>query len=80
MFVDHKEVKNFMFNLNKKARSYLESNIITVQNGFINEGLITHQLIFMDLTDILLLERLYFQALTRNIRNRILNLEIKFDK
>lgn len=40
MYVDHPQVYKFMFNLNKQSRFYLQNNIKTVQNGFINEGLI----------------------------------------
>ena len=59
MFVDHQEVKQFMFNLNKKARSYIQTNIVTVQNGFINEGLVTFKVTKMNFKEICLLEELY---------------------
>jgi len=40
--VEHPEIYNFMFRVNKYTRSFLHNNFITVRNGFINEGLITH--------------------------------------
>ncbi len=42
MFVDYPEVYNFMFFLNKLSRAFLLNNFITIENGFINGGLITH--------------------------------------
>ena len=42
MYVEHPQVYNFMFTLNKETRSFLQKNFITCQNGFINEGLITY--------------------------------------
>ena len=33
-----------MFALNKESRKFLERKFIGIQNGFTNEGLITHQL------------------------------------
>ena len=41
MYVDHLEAHEFMFTLNKESRQFLQQNIITIQNGFNNEGLIT---------------------------------------
>ena len=40
MYVDRQEVLQFIFDVNKKARNFLEQNFITIRNGFINEGLI----------------------------------------
>ena len=42
MYVDYLEIYKFMFTLSKDTRSYLKKYFITVQNGFINEGLITY--------------------------------------
>jgi hypothetical protein len=42
MYVDHPEVWKFMFSVNKEARTFLQENFITIQNGFTNAGLITH--------------------------------------
>ena len=44
MFVDHIAVKNFMFYLTKETRSFLKFKFIIIENGFINNGLITHYL------------------------------------
>ncbi len=44
MYVDHLEVHKFMFTLNKETRYFLQQNMITIQNGFVNEGLITYRL------------------------------------
>ena len=57
-FVEHPDVYKFMFTVNKKSRSYLKENFITIQNGFINEGLITYQL-KSDFYYFDLLEKLY---------------------
>jgi hypothetical protein len=42
MYVDQSEVYKTMFTLNKETRKFLQDNFITVRNGFVNEGLITH--------------------------------------
>jgi len=44
MYVEHLEAHEFMFTLNKESRQFLQDNIITIQNGFVNEGLITFRL------------------------------------
>ena len=41
MNAEHLDVLRFMFKVNKATRSFLEKNIIAIQNGFINAGLIT---------------------------------------
>jgi hypothetical protein len=41
-FVEYKEALKFMFTVNKEGRSYIENNKVTIQNEFINEGLITY--------------------------------------
>jgi len=43
MYIEHQEVYNFMFALNKETRKFLQQNFITVRNGFVNEGLIDHE-------------------------------------
>lgn len=40
MYVEYPEIFKFMFTINKLARSFLETKFISVQNCFINEGLI----------------------------------------
>lgn len=42
MYVDHPEVYKFMFKVNKQGRAFILNNIITIQNGFNNAGLITY--------------------------------------
>jgi hypothetical protein len=44
MYIEYPDVINFMFSYNKKTRSFLQKNFITIKNGFINEGLITFHL------------------------------------
>ena len=44
MYVDRADVYKFMFSLNKEARKFLQDNFITVRNGFLNDGLIIHQI------------------------------------
>jgi len=42
MYVEHQDLLKFMFTVNKEMRAYLTQNSSTIQNGFINEGLITY--------------------------------------
>ena len=44
LYIEHSEVLQFMFSVNKETRKFLESNFITIRNGFVNEGLITFEL------------------------------------
>lgn len=44
MFIDHQEAYKFMFSLNKAMRSFFQQNIMTIQSGFINDGLIDYEL------------------------------------
>ena len=44
LYIEHPEVLQFMFSVNKETRKFLESNFITIRNGFVNEGLITFEL------------------------------------
>jgi hypothetical protein len=66
-----------MFDLNKATRNFLLKNSLTIRNGFINEGLIVYDL-GCKFKDFEQLERIYFQALKRNIGNRVINLAINF--
>ena len=75
MHVEFKEACSFMFGCSKATRAFLESNSRTIQNGFINGGLIVYDF-FGRFHDFELLERLYFQALKRNFSNRIITLNI----
>ncbi len=43
-YVEHPEAYKYLFSLNKASRSYIQKNITTIENGFVNEGLITYQL------------------------------------
>ncbi len=42
MYVEHPEVYKFIFAINKNTRFFFQKNFITIQNGFVNEGLITY--------------------------------------
>ena len=75
MYVEHPEVLNKLFSVNRETRSLIENNFISIRNGFINEGLITYQL-RCDLFHIEKLETLYFEALKRNISNRVLTFDV----
>ena len=44
MYVDHPEVYEFMYSINKETRSFFLKNFITVRNGFFNDGLIIYLL------------------------------------
>ncbi len=43
MFIDHQESYKFMFSVNKPMRIFFQQNIMTIQNGFINDGLIDYE-------------------------------------
>jgi hypothetical protein len=43
MFIDHPEAYKFMFSVNKAMRIFFQQNIMTIQNGFINDGLIDYE-------------------------------------
>jgi hypothetical protein len=79
MHVERSQALEFMFGLNKEARTYLNSHYISIRNGFINEGLIFHYLDLMKFKGYDLLETLYFEALKRNVSNRTLSLDIIID-
>lgn len=66
MYLDFEQVLEFMFFVNKEGRAFLNQHFLTIKNGFVNEGLITHQLGF-GFSRYYQLEKLYYQALTGNI-------------
>jgi hypothetical protein len=59
MYVDRSQALQFMFSVNKEARAFLHQHFISIQNGFINEGLIAHR-VYCKFNDYEQLERLYF--------------------
>ena len=65
-----------MFFVNKEARTFLLKHFTTIKNGFINDGLIHYQ-IYSDFNGFEQLEKLYFEALKRNMCNRIITLELE---
>jgi hypothetical protein len=80
MYVEHHQALQFMFTCNKKARSFLQHNYITVRNEFVNYGLIPYcfnewssDKEFYHYEQI---EKLYFQSLNRNIGNRVLTISV----
>ena len=80
MYVDHQQVFEFMFACNKKARAFLKHNYLTIRNGFVNDGLIRYCFdddSYKQYYHYEQIEKLYFQALTRNIENRVLTISIK---
>ena len=64
-----------MFFVNKEARTFLLKHYTTIQNGFINDGLI-HYEVSLNFNGYEQLEKLYFEALKRNMCNRIITLEV----
>ena len=66
MYLDFEQVLKFMFFVNKEGRAFLNQHFLIIKNGFVNEGLITHQL-DLDFNGYYQLEKLYYQALTKNI-------------
>ncbi len=47
MFTTNLIACKFLFTANRKSRNFLKVNIVTIQNGFINEGLIENEGEFM---------------------------------
>ena len=43
LHVEYKDAFEYMFTLNREARTYIIKNFIIVRNGFANEGLIEYQ-------------------------------------
>ena len=80
MYVEHPNSLQFMYDINKETRAFIEENFITIRNGFINEGLITHDLHVYECGDyynfFYQLEKLYFSALTRNFKNRVITIKV----
>lgn len=46
MYVEHNDAYEFMFSVNKQTRSFIQTNLIKVRNGYINGGLIEYELKF----------------------------------
>jgi hypothetical protein len=44
MYVERSKALEFIFCVNKEARAFLHQHFISIQNGFINEGLIVYDL------------------------------------
>ena len=80
MYIDHFEALRFMFSLNKHTRQILEKKIAVIQNGFVNDGLITYEMNILDNEYQIYrdLEMLYLKALKRNANNRILTIQAEF--
>ncbi len=76
MFVAHYDSLQFLFSVNKETRAFLSKNIITIQNGFKNEGLIEFKMRVNDYNEYEQLERLYFEIINRTISNRKLTIDI----
>jgi hypothetical protein len=75
MHIKYQDAYNFMFAVNKQGRKFLKNNFITIRNGFINDGLISYE-IEPTFDGFMKFEKLYFSALKRNIRNRLLTISI----
>ncbi len=79
-YVEHPDVLKFMFIVNKETRLFLLTNFIVVRNGFVNAGLVTFYFRH-NFNSYMQLEKLYFQALSRNIENRIITIKLEiYDK
>jgi hypothetical protein len=59
MYVERSQALEFVFCVNKEARAFLHQHFISIQNGFINEGLIVYDL-SCNFNGYEQLERLYF--------------------
>ena len=82
MYIEHQQVFEFMFTCNKKARAFFQHNYLTIRNGFVNDGLIPY--CFDNDPDKQFnhyeqIEKLYFQALTRNIENRVISISVNLN-
>ena len=44
MCIEKSKALEFIFCVNKEARKFIQHNLIKIQNGFINEGLIVYDL------------------------------------
>ena len=67
-----------MFFVNKEGRAFLQQHFITIQNEFINNGLI-HYEISLNFNGYEQIVKLYFQALTRNIENRVISISVNLN-
>ena len=65
-----------MYSVNKRARNFLFDKFLTVRNIFTNQGLIDLDFGIDRLNCYIMLEKLYFQAVKRNIENRILTINL----
>ena len=68
-----------MFALNKEARKFILNNFLSIRNGFENEGLIEYE--FYEYLPTIYnryetLDKLYLKALSRNIQNRKLTINV----
>jgi hypothetical protein len=59
MYVERSQAFEFMQAVNKEGRSSIQKQYISIKNGFINEGLIVHDL-HLNFIGFRELERLYF--------------------
>lgn len=78
MFIEYEEISNFM-SINKETAKFFKQNFILIRNGFINEGLIDFCFDgdpLKQFSNYDQLEKLYFQALKRNIANRIISVDL----
>ena len=77
MYVEYPEVLKIMFTLGKETRTFLQRHYITIRNGFVNDGLVTYHFEdFQGFHKFVYLEKLYFEALSRNVDNRKITLAI----
>ena len=75
MYVERSKSLEFMFSVNRETRKFLQKEYITIQNGFVNEGLIVFKF-SNDFKGYEQLDRLYLEALNRNPCNRILTIDV----
>ena len=71
-----------MFSVNKETRSFIQTNLIAVRNGYINGGLIEYELKLEPkrrFNSYYQLEKLYFEAIKRNTENRIITIKITLE-
>ena len=44
MYVDSLQLLEYMFYVNNETRGFLRKHIVTIENGFINEGLVVYEI------------------------------------
>ncbi len=44
MHVDRLQLLKYMFSVNNETRGFLRKHIATIENGFINEGLVVYEI------------------------------------